>query len=268
MSLEIISNQDDINERRSRLNEKIDNFKNRLSEKFSGEDLLKVNKALEFMLKIHLPQADRVDGEPFAVHPLAVANKVMSLSDDSNLTAAALLHDGVEDQSDWIFTERVNRKFPDREYIKLKMTGETKNRYKAILKEWSFREVKEQFGSEVKRYVEGMTNHDFYSLAEDSGVPEEDRQDFVNKLYAEHVEDIINDAGLFILKLSDLSINIDLHSLPPEGEKYKKLKRKYKGVIEAILEKLNNLASEHPLYPKKDELIGEISTIYKEQYCA
>lgn len=111
-----------------------------------------------------------------------------------------------------------------------------------------------------------MTNHDFNSLAESLGLEGSAKQDFVNKLYAEHVEAIINDPDLFGLKLADLSINIDLHSLDPDSDKYRKLKLKYKSVIEAVLEKLKNLPVGHPIYNKRDEIVAELNDIYLKQY--
>jgi hypothetical protein len=218
------------------------------------------------MLKVHLPQKDRVDGKPFASHPLAVAERVMELSDNPELVIAALIHDGVEDQSDYIFVERVNRKFPDRNFLHLKIDETSKLKYKDIFKNWSFREIKERFGSKVEYYTQNMTNHDFNSLAESLGLIGEDKQNFINQLYGEHVEDIMSDPDLLTLKLADLSINIDLHSLDPEGEKYKKLKRKYKSVIKAFLKKLQDLEENHPLYKKKDEIMAQLTKIYEEQY--
>jgi len=266
MPLGISSNPEEAFARRGKIENEISDFQRKASEKFSGDDLKKINEALDFMLKIHLPQKDRADGRPFASHPLAVAEKVMEMSDDAELVVAALVHDGVEDQSDHIFVERVNRKYPDKQYLQFSIDAASKERYGDIFRDFSFKEIKERFGDQVKYYTENMTNHDFNSLAEDSGLTGEDKQDFINKRYAEHAEDIINDPKLFILKLADLSVNIDLHSLDPNSDKYKKLKRKYKSVIEAFLEKLKGLEAGHPLYNKKDEAIAELEKIYDEQY--
>ncbi len=260
------SNQEEISARKEMIEDRINNFTNKAQDKFSDKKLEEVNEALDFMLKIHLPQADRVDGLPFASHPLAVAEKVMELSDNHELTIAALIHDSVEDQSDHIFVERINRKYPDRDFNYLKIDATTKERYRDTLKTWSFKEIKERFGEKVSYYVENMTNHDFNSLAEDLGLEGNDKQDFINKMYAEHVEDIINDPELFTLKLADLSTNIDLHSLDPNGEKYQKLKRKYKSVIEAVLNKLTNLEENHPIYAKREGITSDLEQIYKEQY--
>lgn len=266
MTFEMNSNQEEISSRKEIMEDKINDFLEKSQNKFNGKNLEKVSEALDFMLKIHLPQADRVDGLPFATHPLAVAEKVMGLSDNHELTIAALIHDSVEDQPDHIFVERINRKYPNRDFNYLRVDAATKERYKDTLKTWSFKEIRERFGEKVSYYVENMTNHDFNSLAEDIGLEGDGKQDFINKMYAEHVEDIINDPELFTLKLADLSTNIDLHSLDPAGEKYQKLKRKYKSVIEAVLKKLINLEEDHPIYAKREEVINDLEQIYKEQY--
>lgn len=266
MSFEVKANSEEISIRREKIEAEINNFKNKITDKFKGGDLDKVSEALDLMLKIHLPQKDRVDGRPFASHPLAVAEKTMGLSDNPELTIAALIHDGVEDQPDHIFVERINRKYPDRNFLHLNIDEESKKRHKDIFRAWSFKEIKERFGEKVEYYVNNITNYDFNSLAEDLKLEGERKQDFINQLYAEHIENIINDPDLFTLKLADLSINIDLHSLGQDSPKYQKLKRKYKSVIEAVLEKLENISPEHPVYNKKDEIIAGLKKIYTEQY--
>lgn len=266
MTLRINSNPEAVLARREKIEDEVDVFKNRVVERFEAADAEKILAALDFMLKVHLPQKDRVDGRPFASHPLAVAERVMELSDNSELVIAALIHDGVEDQSDYIFVERVNRKFPDRNFLQLSIDETSKMRYKDIFKNWSFREIKDRFGPQVEYYIQNMTNHDFNSLAESLGLTGEDKQNFINHLYGEHVEDIMKDPELFTLKLADLSVNIDLHSLDPQGEKYKKLKRKYKSVIEAFLRRLQDLGEDHPLYGKRQEVMAQLAKIYEEQY--
>jgi len=266
MSFELTSNPREVSSRREKIETDIQDFRNRVTEKFSDSDVAKIIEALDFMLKMHLPQKDRVDGQPFASHPLAVAMKILELSDNPELTMAALTHDTVEDQSDRVFVERINRKYPDRDFVHLKIDETAREKYKDIFKTWSLREIKDKFGDRVKYYVENMTNHDFNSLAEDMGLSGDKKIDFINKLYAEHVEDLLNDSELFTLKLADLSTNIDLRSLDKNSEKYKKLKRKYKSVIETILEKLRHLEKQHPLYGQKDAVASELEKVYHEQY--
>jgi (p)ppGpp synthase/HD superfamily hydrolase len=266
MPLETYENLNSVARRQEVLEKEVNQFKNLIEKNFSGADLNKVSEALNFMLQIHLPQSDRVDGRPFASHPLAVAEKVLKLDPDTDLVSAALLHDGVEDQGDYIFAARVNRRFPDKKFIDLKLNPDLKNKYNDLFKSWSFKEISDRFGEKVKYYVENMTNHDYYSLADNLGLEGEERIDFINRLYSEHVEAVIDDEKLFTLKLADLSVNVDLHSLPIGSEKHIKLKRKYKLVIEAVIDKLKKLDDRHPLYKKRVSILLDLEKIYQEQY--
>jgi hypothetical protein len=266
MSFELNPNYEQISVRREKLEQKITDFRNKIVEKFSETDQAKIIEALDFMLKIHLPQSDRVDGEPFASHPLAVAGRVAELSNNPDLVISALIHDSVEDQPEHIFVERIKRKHPNHNSLNISIDNETKEKYRSIFTTWSFKEIEDLFGHKIKYYTENMTNHDFGSLAESLSLEGDDKQEFVNRLYAEHVENIINDPDLFTLKLADLSINIDLNSLSQDSDKYRKLKRKYKSVIEAVLVKLQNIPENHPLYIKKDEIIDDLNKVYLEQY--
>ncbi|MFA6194494.1 MAG: hypothetical protein WC719_01950 [Patescibacteria group bacterium] len=266
MSFELRTNNQEVSARREKIEQDIEVFRAKIAEKFSGESLAKIAEALDFMLKIHLPQADRADGRPFASHPLAVAEKVMELSDNPELTIAALIHDGVEDQADRIFVERNNRKYPHRKSVPLDINENLKEKYKNTLRNRSFKEIKDRFGDKVEYYIQNMTNHDYNSLAEDANLTGEEKQDFINDHYAEHVEEIMGDPELFTLKLADLSVNIDLHSMDSQSEKHVKLKRKYKSVIEAVLARLKTLEPDHLLYSKKDEIAAELTKIYQEQY--
>ncbi len=75
----------------------------------SVEDLDRVNKAFLFAEKAHAPQR-RKSGEPYILHPLAVAKIVgIDLQLDADMVCAALLHDVVEDTPHPI--EEIEREF-------------------------------------------------------------------------------------------------------------------------------------------------------------
>lgn len=57
-----------------------------------------VDKALDYAIKMHGGQL-RVSGEPYIIHPIAVANLLLDIGMDSATIAAALLHDCIEDTS-------------------------------------------------------------------------------------------------------------------------------------------------------------------------
>ena len=79
-----------------------------------------LSKAYNFALKAHANQ-QRKSGDPFLIHPVAVANILTELKLDSATIATGLLHDTIED---------------------------TKATYKT---------VKDEFGKEVADLVDGVT---------------------------------------------------------------------------------------------------------------
>jgi hypothetical protein len=268
MSVEILSNQANIDERERKLKQSIDEFKLFIAEKFKDENLSKINKALELMLEIHLPQKDRSNGEPYAKHPLEVAKKVLETGNNVtvDLLTAALLHDSAEDMPEILFAKRANRKFPDRHY-ELKISEETKKTYLNTLREWSFKELEEEFGIKVAHYLRALTNHDYDSLVEElPDLSNQDKIEFKHQAYASHVEEIIEDPDLCLLKYADFSKNIDLKNLPSDGEKYFKLKRKYASVIPIFIKKLKMINEKHQLYQHKESIIKELEDVYQKQY--
>src|SRR4051812_49014301 len=56
-----------------------------------------LDKALAFATECHQWQKRKYTGEPYIVHPIAVAKIVSSVTRDDEIVAAALLHDVVED---------------------------------------------------------------------------------------------------------------------------------------------------------------------------
>ena len=73
-----------------------------------GDDLQIIRKAYEFSERYHAGQT-RASGEPYLVHPLAVAMVLAEMRMDSQSIAAGLLHDSVEDTS--VTIEDVRREF-------------------------------------------------------------------------------------------------------------------------------------------------------------
>lgn len=268
MSVEIPENQMAIHERRQKIQESLNKFKLLIEEKFKDEELDKIIRALQLMQEVHLPQKDRSDGKPYAEHPLEVAGKVVKMSDKltPDLIVAALLHDSVEDMPEILFAKRANRKFPKPNYD-FKITDEIKKNYYHILKDWSFKEIEEQFGSKVLYYLYNLTNHDFDSLAEElPDLSTEAKIDFKNEAYASHVREIIKDSNLCLLKYADFSTNINLKNLSDNEEKYFKLKRKYASVIPIFIEQIKLIDENHQLFSSKQLIIKDLEKIYQEQY--
>ncbi len=71
-------------------------LKEKLSENFSKEDIAKIEKAFSIADEAHKEQKRR-SGEPYIIHPVAVATILADMGMDTDSICAALLHDVVED---------------------------------------------------------------------------------------------------------------------------------------------------------------------------
>ena len=87
----------------------MDELEKACAEKFSEDDMARLKKAMNFAYKAHLPQK-RESGEPYIIHPLAVAKMLFEMGMDTNTVIAGLLHDVVED-CDGITVEDIAREF-------------------------------------------------------------------------------------------------------------------------------------------------------------
>ena len=85
-----------------------DSLRSLLNENPTKYDIAKIEKAYIFAEKLHLGQY-RVSGEPYIIHPVAVAEIVYSLGLDTDSICAALLHDTVEDCS--VSLETIRKEF-------------------------------------------------------------------------------------------------------------------------------------------------------------
>lgn len=92
----------------------------RITDTFGEEAAVKVIEAYEFAVEAHADQK-RSSGEPYSIHPLAVAKILTDLGMDVNTIISGLLHDTIED------------------------TGVTRE------------ELEKKFGSEVAEMVDGVT---------------------------------------------------------------------------------------------------------------
>ena len=73
-------------------------------------DFDKIKKAYLFAAKLHEGQF-RVSGEPYILHPVAVAENVAQLGMDTDSICAALLHDTVEDCGTLVDLQTIAREF-------------------------------------------------------------------------------------------------------------------------------------------------------------
>ncbi|NLL62700.1 MAG: bifunctional (p)ppGpp synthetase/guanosine-3',5'-bis(diphosphate) 3'-pyrophosphohydrolase [Ruminococcaceae bacterium] len=80
----------------AKYDDKFSKLKKKLPEQFSEEEYAQIISAYEFANKAHLGQC-RYSGEPYIMHPVAVADILFELGMDHESIIAALLHDTVED---------------------------------------------------------------------------------------------------------------------------------------------------------------------------
>ena len=74
----------------------LNDFLNKLVNNYNEKELNLIKKALFFACDKHKGQF-RKSGEPFIIHPIAVASMLVDLKADVNTICAALLHDTIED---------------------------------------------------------------------------------------------------------------------------------------------------------------------------
>jgi len=123
-----------------------------------GEDLELLRRAYDFAVEHHAEQT-RLSGELYVSHPLSVAHVLADMRLDVAVLAAALLHDTVED------------------------TGTT------------LAEIREQFGAEVARLVEGTTKISRLDLL----APETRQAESLRKMLLA----MVNDVRVVLIKLAD-----------------------------------------------------------------
>lgn len=153
-----------------------------------------ITRAYEFAKEAHKEQL-RDTGEPYIIHPLAVAQTLADLEMDNAAIAAAFLHDVVEDQ------------------------------------DVTIDDIKAKFGDEVARLVDGVTKLRFADFDVDSDtdedaqktdVPKKKRTEFHRS--AENLRKIFlamaKDLRVMVIKLADRLHNLTtLESLSPERQK-------------------------------------------------
>ena len=121
-----------------------------VQESFSKEDIEKIRKAFEIADEAHKEQRRR-SGEPYIIHPIAVARILADMGMDADSVCAALLHDVVED------------------------TPTTSQ------------EIREMFGADVEHLVDGVTKLGQIPL---SASKEEQQSENIRKMFLAMSRDI------------------------------------------------------------------------------
>lgn len=140
----------------------MDRLKEKCATRFTDEEMSLLIKAMGFAKKVHASQK-RASGEPYYIHPEAVALLLFEMGMDAQTVIAGLLHDVVEDG----------------ENISVKM-------------------ITEEFGEDIATMVDGvtkLTQSSFTTIA----TREEQHAENLRKMFLA----IANDVRVVIIKLSD-----------------------------------------------------------------
>lgn len=89
----------------------MDELINMCAAKYSPEEMEMLKKAIDFASEAHKGQR-RESGEPYIMHPIAVAKMLFEMSMDENTVIAGLLHDTVEDNPN-ITVDIIHSEFGD-----------------------------------------------------------------------------------------------------------------------------------------------------------
>lgn len=216
------------------------------------KDVSKIFDALEFMLEVHAQQEDRLDGRPYAAHPLEVADDLVNKYGirDADLIVGALLHDAIEDQ-----TERVAGEDP--EMSDSQPAGKEESRRRA------FGKIADRYGDRVEKILKGLTNPDFEELIL-ATIPREAEEE-KRRLYKEHIAEAIRDSDVFTVKMADFLRNAG--NIRHTGERKEYYRKKYGPVIrEVFIPVLRDMDGSHPLYGIRESVLGKLERLYEEDY--
>jgi len=248
----LITDQDTGKENVERIEKEISQFKNTVKINFESEDCKRILNALDLMLSLHCEQEDRIDGKPYIVHPLEIADDLINKYNvnDPDLIIAALLHDSVEDQ-----------------IYKLLDIKSSNNELKIIdkeeLRDNAFSIIGSIYGERVKNVIKELTNPNFDQIIKQlelKGI-QKNRID----LYGEHIKEVIKNPDVFIVKLSDFMRNAG--NIPEKGQKRNYFIKKYGPVIKNIfIPAFERMTESHPLYEIKNDILTELNNLYKIDY--
>ncbi len=132
------------------INEEFMMLKEKLGENFSKEDIAKIEKAFSIADEAHKEQKRR-SGEPYIIHPVAVATILADMGMDTDSICAALLHDVVEDTPT------------------------------------TAKEIRDMFGEDVEHLVDGVTKLGQIPL---SASKEEEQSENIRKMFLAMSRDI------------------------------------------------------------------------------
>lgn len=211
-------------------------------------------RALDWALECHFDQSDRPGGSPYVEHVTSVAARVLSwaAAPSPELAAAALLHDALEDQEEWLAARGP-------------ATGDLRSRARHA--------IDGSFGPRVLGMIERLTNPDYGQIAcgEHGCTRDTPAFDAVKlSLYALHfVKVFTEDREAALIKLADFSDNaLGLDGLRNRNPvAYARLVRKYGPCVAFLIHDLESLIdSRDPLFPVRDTALAALRLAWTRDY--
>ncbi|GGF99431.1 hypothetical protein GCM10007304_11620 [Rhodococcoides trifolii] len=180
-------------------------------------DEVQLRASLELATAAHLSQTrigrDGYPVDPYIVHPLRNVLRLIRLGcADTDVLSATALHDTVEDQPEQI--------------VSILSGVETTNTDVAL------RLIAEHFSDETARLVASVTN-----TPTDSTLSRSERND----AYAGHVETVISDPKVFLVKYADFVDNAGSVQYLDDDAKREKLSKKYAPLVPIFSSALESL---------------------------
>ncbi len=244
---------------------RINEIIDKVSSYLSEADILLIQKAYVFAAAKHSGQV-RLSGEPYLSHPLEVANILADLRLDAATITAGLLHDIIEDTD--VTLEELKEKFGS-EVAKL-VDGVTK------IERMDFSTREERLAENVRKMILAMSDdirvifikladrlHNMRTLGFHNGI----KQRLISQETLDIYSPIANRLGLYKIKreLDDLSLKY----LKPEvynqiKQRIEELKPEGEKYIQKIIKELTQLLKENSIKGKVSGRIKGIYSIYNK----
>lgn len=200
------------------------------------QEIQKINEAVNLALELHIDQKDRPSGEPYINHILSVARRVVVEYGvaNPNMIMAAALHDSVEDQSPKIAVLNADAEGDEREK--------------------SFEYITSRFGERVSSIVRSLSNEK---------TPEDLDAEVKNRMWVEHVADVIKDPEITLVKLADFSDNALNLEKVTDSQRRLKLTKKYMPAVALFIDRIQN-NDIHMGEEQKSDLVEKLKSAYSE----
>jgi (p)ppGpp synthase/HD superfamily hydrolase len=214
-------------------------FRLALLDRCSGEDSLKVNEALDFMELLYSEGDARLEARPYVSHAIEVARHLLVDFGikDRDLLIAGILHDMIEDESDRLAL-----------FVTETKTGESS-------RPAAEQALRAKYGDHVTGLILKLSN------------PETVDKSKKNEIYLEHLKELVKDPEAATLKYADFSTNALRLDMISDPKRQARLKEKYAPAIKDVFIPLfENMPSDHPLFPYKDQALMELRSSYEKYY--